>query len=167
MSYTRIWIHAVFATKFREPLLTDALRPDLCGHMLENARKKQHFLDWVNGFYEHLHCLFELSKTRSVGETIQLLKGESSFWVNHDANSGQHFAWQDDYFAVSVSESQVETVRRYIHGQVEHHRTRTFEEEAAAFGRKFGWDMRYFLGQRPSALADGPRGQEASLFLQE
>ena len=160
MSYVRIWIHGVFATKHREPLLTDAVRPALCEHILLNARKKQLFLDCVNGYHEHLHCLFQLPGARDVGETIQLLKGESSFWMNHEQNPSQRFAWQDDYFAVSVSESQVETVRRYIHRQEDHHRSHSFEEEAEAFGRKFGWDRGYFLGRRgPSAKANGKTGK--------
>lgn len=156
MSYVRIWVHAVFATKHRAPLLSEGIRAALCEHLHENARRKQLFLDCVNGYHEHLHCLFQLAKTRSVSETIQLLKGESSFWLNREGGLLRPFAWQDDYFAVSVSESQVEAVRRYILRQEEHHRRVSFEEEATAFGRRFGWDMRYFMGQLRSPGPVGP-----------
>jgi putative transposase len=145
MSYVRVWIHAVFATKHRQPLLTDSFKPRLCRHIEENARQKQLFLDCVNGSRDHLHCLFQLGKTCSVAETLLLIKGESSHWANRELPASERFSWQDDYFAVSVSESRVGQVRAYIHNQEEHHRIVTFEQEAEAFARKFGWDLTYLF----------------------
>ncbi len=51
------------------------------------------------------------------------------------------FGWQDDYFAVSVSESQVETVVAYIKNQEKHHATKSFEQEVNEFMNKYGWDI--------------------------
>ena len=66
-----------------------------------------------------------------------LLKGESSHWINKQNLTKSKFEWQDEYFAVSVSESNVETVRRYMHNQEKHHRKRTFVEEYTELLNKF------------------------------
>ena len=47
-------------------------------------------------------------------EIMQLIKGESSFWINKNKLCREKFQWQNDYFAVSVSETVVENVREYI-----------------------------------------------------
>lgn len=49
------------------------------------------------------------------------------------------FEWQDEYIALTVSDSAVEKVREYIHNQVEHHRVKSFAEEFEQFARKFGF----------------------------
>ena len=62
-----------------------------------------------------------------------MIKGESSFWVNKTQLCTQKFEWQDEYFAVSVSQSQLETVRNYIKNQEHHHRKKTFQDEYEEF----------------------------------
>jgi putative transposase len=67
-----------------------------------------------------------------------LIKGESSFWVNKEKLTREKFEWQDEYIALSVSESGVENVRKYIYNQEEHHRKKTFGEEYQEFLRIHG-----------------------------
>lgn len=50
------------------------------------------------------------------------------------------FEWQDEYIAVSVSESAVDAVRKYIMKQEEHHRSKTFAEEYQQFLKKYHFD---------------------------
>ena len=45
----------------------------------------------------------------------------------------QKFEWQEEYIALSVSESGIDNVRRYIRNQEEHHRKKTFKEEYDEF----------------------------------
>lgn len=73
----------------------------------------------------------------------QLVKGESSDGINNNILTSDKFYWQDDYFAVSVSESQVESVIKYIENQEIHHSKITFEEEAAEFMRKYKWKVKF------------------------
>ena len=60
---------------------------------------------------------------------MQLIKGESSFWINKNQLTKTKFGWQDEYFVASVSESNLEKVRRYIAKQEEHHSKVPFEKE--------------------------------------
>ena len=69
-----------------------------------------------------------------------LLKGESSYWINKNKLIRQKFEWQDEYFAVSVSESAVNHVRDYIKNQEEHHKKRSFQQEYDEFMRNYGFD---------------------------
>ena len=48
---------------------------------------------------------------------MQLIKGESACWINKESLTKQKLDWQDEYFAVSVSESVLDKVRDYIKNQ--------------------------------------------------
>jgi putative transposase len=70
---------------------------------------------------------------------MHLIKGESSFWINKNKLTKEKFEWQDEYFAVSVSESVVDKVRDYIKKQEIHHEKKSFQEEYDEFISKFGF----------------------------
>jgi putative transposase len=140
MSFVKIWVHLVFATKNREPLLNKEFRHDLYRHIIENCKEKDIYLQTINGYIDHIHCLISLGKDQSVSKISQLIKGESSFWINKNNLTEEKFSWQDDYFAVSVSESQVETVVSYIKNQEKHHSKKSFDEEVNEFMIKYGWN---------------------------
>ena len=142
MSWVRVWIHLVFTTKNKEKLLiTKSIRKKLFEHIQQNAKKKEIFLDIVNGYEDHVHCLISLSKDLTISKTVQLIKGESSHWFNVNTNAKEKLSWQDDYWAVSVSESHIIKVREYIKNQEEHHKRKTFSEEVEEFMRKYGWQQ--------------------------
>jgi REP element-mobilizing transposase RayT len=121
------------------PLLNDAIRQKVFEHIKDNANKKDIFLQSVNGHIDHLHCLISLGSEQSISKVIQLLKGESSFWINKNNLIHGKFEWQDEYFAVSVSESQVDVVKKYIDDQEEHHKQKTFSEEYDQFISKYNF----------------------------
>ena len=139
MAFVKIWIHFVWTTKKRQAFITKRIKTKLINHIKENAVKKEIFIDSIDGGKEHLHVLISLGAKQSVSEVAQLLKGESSHWVNEQKLIKGQFVWQDEYFAVSISESDKQKVRKYIRNQKEHHRTRTFSEEYDEFMRKYGF----------------------------
>lgn len=141
MSWIRIWVHLVFSTKNNDPYLpTLELRKNVFQHIKQNAKEKDIWLDTVNGYNNHAHCLISLGRDQSVSQIAQLIKGESSFWINQNKLVKGKFGWQDDYWAVSVSESHVRSVRDYIKNQEEHHKTKTFSEEINEFMKRYGWE---------------------------
>jgi putative transposase len=133
MSYVRVWIHAVWGTKNRYPYLTKDIKQPVIDHIRKNARDKGLFPDTINGHTEHLHCLIALNADTSISKTLQLLKGESAFWINKQKLTTEKFEWADEYFAVSVSESALDKVRAYINNQEEHHKKVSFMEEYEKF----------------------------------
>ena len=139
MPFIKIWIHLVWATKKREPLLTKDIRQLVFKHIRENAVIKNIHVDFVNGHVDHVHCLISLHPEQTISKVVQLIKGESSYWINKNNLCKEHFEWQDEYFAVSVSESSVNKVREYIKNQEEHHSKKTFQEEYDEFMKKYGF----------------------------
>jgi putative transposase len=129
MSYISIWVHCVWTTKNRIPCLEDKIREKLIFHILENSRLKGIFLDHINGYKEHLHALISLGGKQNISDVMQLIKGESSFWLNKNKLISRNFEWQDDFYAVSVGQTQLETLRKYIRSQVLHHKSETFKIE--------------------------------------
>lgn len=142
MSWVRVYIHIVFSTKNKEPFLNSKdLRKKVFQHIKQNAEEKGIWLDCVNGWQEHAHCLISLGKEQSISKVAQLIKGESSFWINQNKLTESKFNWQDDYWAMGLSESHLDSVRKYIHGQEEHHSGKSFTEEVNEFMEKYGWDL--------------------------
>lgn len=137
MPYISAWFHVVFSTKNRYPFLNKQIRPKVLEHIKMNAKEKKIFLDCVNGHDDHIHFLLSLSCDQTLSKVIQLVKGESSFWINKEKLIAEKFGWQDEYFAVSVSYSKLKQVREYIYGQESHHQKRTFQQEYDEFIRNY------------------------------
>jgi len=136
MSYVRVWIHAVWGTKNREHFLTKSVRARVLDHICRNAKNKGIYIDRLNGDADHLHCLFGLNADMTIGKTLQLVKGESAYWINKENVTPVRFEWADEYYAVSASESHLDSIRAYIDNQEEHHKKTTFAQEAEEFLRK-------------------------------
>ncbi|WP_407940690.1 transposase [Mucilaginibacter sp.] len=130
-----------FSTRNREPLLKKEFRYDVFKHIADNCLEKEIFLQAINGYTDHLHCLISLGKDQNISKVAQLIKGESSFWINNQGLLPEKFSWQDDYFAVSISESQVEIVTTYIKNQEKHHSKKSFQDEVNEFISRYGWQM--------------------------
>jgi REP element-mobilizing transposase RayT len=130
----------VFCTKNRIHLLNSSdLRKEVFQHIKQNAAKKDIWLDCVNGWRDHAHCLISLGRQQSISTVAQLIKGESSFWINQNRLTEHKFTWQDDYWAVGISEIHIQSVRDYIHNQEDHHSAYSFEKEVNEFLEKYGW----------------------------
>jgi REP element-mobilizing transposase RayT len=125
MSYVRIWIHAVWATKYRAPVLTPEILPALINHIRDNAREKGIRIDRLNGHIDHIHCLFRLNADMSVARALLLLKGESAHWINKERILAFTFRWGKDYYARSVGGRELDVVRAYIDTQKEHHQRKS------------------------------------------
>ena len=140
MPFVKVYIHYVWSTKNREPFLGGPeLRKQVWQHIRENAHEKKIYIDFINGYSEHCHCLISLGIDQTIQKVAQLIKGESSFWINKQGLIKQKFEWQDEYFAVSVSESMIERVREYIRNQEEHHHHKTFQQEYDEFICKYNF----------------------------
>ena len=138
MPFIKIYVHLVFTTKNSYPFLdTPEKRMRVWKHIKENSEDKGIYIDAVNGYSQHCHCLVSLGADQTIAKVAQLIKGESSFWINKNKITDEKFAWQSEYWAVSVSESIIPKVRNYIFRQEQHHTKTSYEEECKEFVEKY------------------------------
>ena len=129
MPWIKVWLHFVWSTKNPSPYLHDDIRGRIFDHIRQNAREKLIHIDFINGHLDHVHALISLLANQSLDKIMQLIKGESSFWINKNNLTKSKFGWQDEYFVASVSPSAVPAVRKYIANQPIHHAGVSFEDE--------------------------------------
>jgi len=140
MPYVKNWLHCVWGTKNHKKFLLGDKKIDIINHIRENARGKNIYIDSLNGHSDHLHCLLSLNPDQSLSKVMQLIKGESSYWINKNSVIPVRFEWADEYFGVSVSESHLPKVREYIKNQEAHHKIKSWEKEYDELIKKYGFE---------------------------
>lgn len=139
-SLTKIWIHPIFGTKDRFPLINSAFEARLYDHikkLLEDDFESR--VRIINGTSDHIHILLLQNQNHSIAEITKNVKGNSSHWINQNGFINNKFAWQTGYGAFSVSESMVNEVGKYIANQKEYHKKMSFAQEYKKFEEKYGF----------------------------
>jgi len=144
-SLAQVYVHLIFSTKHREPLLAQAIRRRMHGYLATVLSNDECPALRVGGTADHVHLLFRPSKNRALAEVVENVKTSSSRWVKTQVPSLRSFHWQNGYGGFSVSPAELDSVAAYIEGQEEHHRVVSFQEEyrklLAAYGVEY--DERY------------------------
>jgi len=119
--YTQLYLHLVWSTWDRLPLIAARNEPELHAVMANEFRQLGCIPLAIGGVENHVHCLTTLPVTKSVAEIVKQVKGASSHWMNHAAGTPDAFKWQGSYGAFTVTKNAVERVREYVLHQREHH----------------------------------------------
>ena len=137
-SYSRVWLHAVWGTLERRPLLTKPVAVKLSDYLHRYSPEKAIYMriNYVNP--DHVHVLVDLPTSLSIEQMMQLLKGASSHWINESNLLPHKFGWGRGYGIFSVSHSVIGKVAEYIAEQPEHHRKYSFSEELRMFVERYG-----------------------------
>jgi len=141
-SYSRCWLHLIWETLRREPMLDKRAAAKASVNLSEYALEKRHLHE-----DQLLQCRSHSYPDRPADkfidkQAIELLKGSSSHWINQHRLIKGRFSWGRGYGAFSVSHSDVGRVAKYIANQEEHHRKRSFEDEYQLFVKKDGLEWR-------------------------
>jgi putative transposase len=144
-SLSNILLHIVFSTKNRAPLIRAEIEPELYPYLTSVCNACHCPAHTVGGTDDHVHLVCSLGRTVTTAELLEEIKKSSSKWIKAKGAPFDHFSWQAGYGAFSIGQSQLDAVRRYIAGQREHHRRRTFQEEFREFLAKYrvSYDERY------------------------
>ena len=140
-SLSKVILHIIFSTKDREAWLDSDVRMRMHAYLATICCDLGVELVHVGGMADHIHIVTTLPRTLSQAQLVEQIKKTSSKWIKTLDARYRGFFWQRGHGAFSVSPSQLESVRRYIDGQQEHHRTRTFQEEYRELLRKHGIDF--------------------------
>jgi REP element-mobilizing transposase RayT len=146
-TYTQLYIHCVFAVKYRASMLQAPWDEEVRRYITGIIQNAGHKMIAINNVADHLHLFVGLHPTDSVSKLMQLVKGDSSEFINKQGWTRSRFSWQEGYGAFSHSRSQVSAVAGYIAAQQEHHRKKTFQEEYRKMLTDFGiaFDEQYLF----------------------
>jgi REP-associated tyrosine transposase len=138
-TYTSCFIHAVFSTKRRQPILSPATRERLTTFIQSIAAKNGFRLVAAGGWDDHMHVLIKVPSILSIARALQLLKRRAATFL------GKSFAWQEGYLAITVAPTDVDEAIAHIARQAEIHSAKTYEEETISFLKKnrIRYDLRY------------------------
>ncbi len=137
-SFNKIWIHAIWSTKERMPLMDIAIEDKVYKFISEQLRNQGCPVRIINGMSDHIHCLFLLNAQKSIAEVIKQIKGSSSHHINANNFIAEKFAWQTGHAAYSISESGVDKVFEYIKNRKKHHGHKSFQQEYEEFIKLYG-----------------------------
>lgn len=139
-SLAQIFIHTIFHVKNDDILILPEHDDELYRYLGGLVKDTQSIPIEINGIENHVHILCLLSKNISLAKFLEYVKSNSSRWIKTFGPHYRDFRWQGGYAGYSVSKSKVETVRRYIQNQKEHHKKQSFEDEYIQFLDECGVD---------------------------
>jgi putative transposase len=144
-SLVKNYLHIVFSTKYREPLIKPPFEDELHRYLWGICYNLECFPIEIGGYTDHIHVLCMLSKKIALMKLLEELKSHSSKWMKTKDESLKNFYWQNGYGAFSVNYKGVDVVTRYIANQHEHHHKKTFQEEFRSILKKnqVEYDERY------------------------
>jgi REP element-mobilizing transposase RayT len=128
-TYHRLYVHAIWATWDRLPLITPNLEAAVYADIRVEAGKIKAQLIEIGGMEDHVHIVARIPPTLSVAELLKQVKGVSSHMTMHSMPGGETFKWQGAYAAFTVSEADLPRIRSYVRNQKEHHRTSSLLQE--------------------------------------
>ncbi len=130
-----LFVHVICAVRGRERLLARPVRKVLFIHMQKEGEEKGIRIAAVGGVEDHIHLLLQLMPSQNLAQVVKSINVSSSGWLNENKLLAAEFQWEDVYFALSVSPSNVKQVKDFIEKQEEHHKTKTLDAELEAFVR--------------------------------
>ena len=146
-TYTQVYVHFVFAVKYRRALISKVWKEELHKYITAIVQNNKHKMLAINSVSDHLHLLVGLHTEQSLSKLMELVKGDSSEFINKKKFIKFHFQWQGGYGAFSNSKSQIDGVIKYIANQEKHHAKKTFLEEYKELLDKYSvdYDERYIF----------------------
>ena len=145
--FTQLYIHLIFAPKYRERLLVKEIRKEVFSYISGILTNRGHKSIIINGMTDHIHIFFGENPNDKLSDLVGCIKRDSSNFINGKNYFRGKFHWQDGYGAFSYSRSQLNAVYNYIANQEQHHKKRTFREEYMELLKKFAieYDKKYLF----------------------
>lgn len=146
-TYTQLHIQFVFAVKYRTAIIRPEWKERLHQYITGIFQGNNHKLLQINSMPDHIHAFIGMRPHQSISSLMQMMKSDSTDWVNKQGFCRSTFAWQIGYGAFSYCKSHVPDVIRYIQNQEIHHKKETFLEEYVRFLKEFEieYDEKYLF----------------------
>jgi len=135
-------MHFVFSPKYRKALITEEIETELFKYISGIIKNTDQHLIKINGMPDHCHILVRLRPAIAPSKFIQIVKANSSAWLNKKFFPNQHFSWQTGGGIFSVSHKYVPGLISYIENQKRHHKKSTFKTEYLKLLEHYGIDFK-------------------------
>jgi REP element-mobilizing transposase RayT len=144
-SLVKNYIHIIFSTKYRIPLILDSIQDELYRYIGGICKQLECYPVKIGGYIDHIHILCMLSKKVPLMKLLEEIKAHSSKWIKTKDDTFKKFYWQNGYGAFSVNPYEIDRVIAYIENQKEHHKKKTFQDEYRVFLKKYNveYDEKY------------------------
>ena len=121
--YHRLYLHIVWTTRDRAPLIDSGLATFLCRFLRAVARKERAYILEVGMVQTHIHLLARVHPTVTVSRLVQRLKALSSTVANKErqGDEGTPLYWAKGYAVKTVDPEGLDRVRAYLRNQPNHH----------------------------------------------
>ena len=147
MSYTRLFYHIVFRTKFNIPAIVVEHEKVLYQYIWGLMKQKECILYRIGGMPDHLHLFMELSAKLALSDFVRELKTSTGKWLKNNTLFPSFQGWGRRYAAFTYGPKEKDTVIQYIANQKSHHSQVSLEEELRTLLAEHGCeiDERYFM----------------------
>ncbi|MFG6104500.1 IS200/IS605 family transposase [Leptothoe sp. EHU-05/26/07-4] len=122
MSLWQLYYHLVWATKNREPLITEAHEQLLYPDIRSRADRLGCISYAIGGTEDHIHLILSIPPNLAITEVVKQLKGGSSYTLNQRVPIADKFRWQKEYGVFSLGRKQLDRAVKYVRHQKEHHK---------------------------------------------
>ena len=102
-SLNKIYIHIVFSTKHRVPLISKEIEEELFSYLGGICKNLECNPIQIGGHKDHIHILCLLSKKIALMDLIEKVKTNSSKWIKTKGKEFENFYWQNGYGTFSVN----------------------------------------------------------------
>src|SRR5882672_9624519 len=123
MTYWRLHYHLIWATCDREPSLMADREKMFYGVLYNKGQELGLKIHAAGNVENHVHIVVSIPPKLAVSECVRQIKAASAFAINQMQKSGNKFAWQGGYGALTLGERSLSIVMAYAANQKEHHRT--------------------------------------------
>lgn len=146
-TYTRIYLHLVFAPFQRENVIPLKHKEELQKYTTGIIQNRKHKLLAINFMHDHVHILIGYQPAQPLTELLRDIKANTSKFINDNRWVIGKFRWQEGYGAFSYGYSQIDSIIKYIINQEEHHRKVTFKREYFGLLDRFNieYDSKYLF----------------------
>lgn len=127
--FTQLYVHFVWSTWDRLPLITPPVERRLYGAMISKCRDLKCLPIRMGGIADHVHLLVRVHPAVAISTFVKEVKGSSSHLITHAVTPGEYFKWQGGYGAFTLPQDAVPIVKAYIANQKTHHQYNTVQSE--------------------------------------
>lgn len=143
MSKTAIYIHLVFATKYRRGTILPEGRDRLYAYLSGVIENNMSHVCAIGGYKDHIHILLDLHPSVALASLVREMKTSSVALLKRERFLNYFEGWADGYYAGSISPGHKKQCEDYINNQENHHSGISLEEEMEKMASKY--DLSYHI----------------------